>query len=416
MLVSIIITNYNYSKYLHRCIRSCLKQSLDDDKFEIILVDDKSTDNSVNLAQDYIKLPNFKLIVSKKNKGVAYCSNLGLNKAKGKYVVRVDSDDYVTKEFSNFLSYYLVENPNILGVSCDYYHVDDNEKKIKHISAKENPVSCGIMYDRKKLLRLGGYNPKFIHREEEELRVRLADKYNVHNIALPLYRYRMHKSNKTKSKNYKDEYKNKIINKKNIIKKNIISKSKFSKNITVIIPARSGSIRLKNKNIYPISGKPMLYWAINAAKNSKLVKNVYVSSENKKYLQISKNFGAKTILRPVRLSLNKVFKMQVIEHAVLEILKKTKKKPTIVVSLQANSPDITTEDIDNSIIKLIKQNKNEIISIDSNFNQNSAIRTMKYETVFQKSLSTYLGCIMTNSSDIHNKSDIKKLKKKLNEN
>ena len=149
MLVSIIITNYNYSKYLHRCIRSCLKQSLDDNKFEIILVDDNSTDNSIEIAMDYIKLPNFKLISLKKNMGVAYCSNIGIKKAKGKYVIRVDSDDYVTNEFANFLSYYLNENSNILGVSCDYYLVNDEEKKIKHISATKYPVSCGIMYNKK---------------------------------------------------------------------------------------------------------------------------------------------------------------------------------------------------------------------------------------------------------------------------
>ena len=219
MLVSIIITNYNYSKYLHRCLRSCLKQTLDDDKIEIILVDDNSTDNSIDVAKDYIKLPNFKIISMKKNMGVAYCSNIGLKNAKGKFVVRVDSDDYVTKEFTNFLSYYLIENAHILGVACDYYHIDDNEKKIKHISSKEFPVSCGIMYNKKKLLKFGGYNPKYFHREEEELRLRLGKKYIVHNLNLPLYRYRLHKNNKTKSNNYKDVYRRKIENSKKKKKK-----------------------------------------------------------------------------------------------------------------------------------------------------------------------------------------------------
>ena len=53
--VSIIITNYNYGKYLGKCIRSCINQSLDNNKYEIILVDDNSSDNSLNVAREYKK-------------------------------------------------------------------------------------------------------------------------------------------------------------------------------------------------------------------------------------------------------------------------------------------------------------------------------------------------------------------------
>ena len=77
------------------------------------------------------------------------------------------------------------------------------------------------MYNKKKLLREGLYNIKFKHREEEELRCRLGERYEIHNLSLPLYRYRMHLSNKTKSKDYLDKFKLKIIEikKKNLRKK-----------------------------------------------------------------------------------------------------------------------------------------------------------------------------------------------------
>ena len=67
MLVSIIITNYNYGKYLHRCIRSCLNQTLPVSQFEVILVDDFSNDDSDKIANEYKTLPNFKVIKNKKN-------------------------------------------------------------------------------------------------------------------------------------------------------------------------------------------------------------------------------------------------------------------------------------------------------------------------------------------------------------
>ena len=59
---------------------------------------------------------------------------------------------------------------------------------------------------KKKLLRLGGYNSKFFHREEEELRLRLDKNYVVHNLAIPLYRYRRHAQSLTTNKEQSDLY------------------------------------------------------------------------------------------------------------------------------------------------------------------------------------------------------------------
>ena len=182
MLVSIIITSCNYGKYLHRCIRSCLNQTLPSDQFEVIMIDDFSQDNTENIVEEYRSLPNFKYISNNKNRGVAFTANTAIKKAKGKYVVRVDSDDYINNEFVNILSIYLNENPDKLGVACDYYLVNENEKKIMQVSSKDKPVSCGIMYNKKKLLKEGLYNEKFKHREEEELRSRLGDKYQIHHL------------------------------------------------------------------------------------------------------------------------------------------------------------------------------------------------------------------------------------------
>ena len=66
MLVSIIITNYNYGNYLHRCIRSCLNQSMPINNFEVIVVDDSSKDNSNDIIEEYKSLPNFRYLRNKK--------------------------------------------------------------------------------------------------------------------------------------------------------------------------------------------------------------------------------------------------------------------------------------------------------------------------------------------------------------
>lgn len=417
LLVSIIITNYNYEKYVTKCIRSCIDQSLEKSKYEIIIVDDNSSDKSLDKINEYKKsFKNFFILQNKKNLGVAKSANKALKKAKGKYVVRVDSDDYVNQDFLRVLVLFLEEHKNFFSVSCDYYLVDEMERKISKINYNENPISCSIMYNRKKLLKLGGYNPRFRHREEEELRQRIKKKnYKNFNINLPMYRYLMHANNKTKSNDFKLKFKDKV-NKIHFKEryKSFKKEEKFLlNNVCVIIPARKGSKRLKNKNIKKIWGKPMLYWSILAAKRSQYVRHIFVSSESDEILNISKKYGAKVIKRPSKLSKDNIFKMSVVRHAVENM----KDKPSLVISLQANSPDVHSSDINRGIEKLIRNNLNEVISTDLNGVQNAALRIMKLEAVFQKSLSTYCGFIITDTTDIHTKTDLKLLEKnKIHEN
>lgn len=210
MEVSIIITNYNYGKYLKFCLESCFNQSFSNKKYEVILIDDCSDDNSVQIAKKYIKKKNFTLIKNKRNIGVAASSNIGILHSKGNFFVRVDSDDHIEKDFVKLLYNYLIKKPKILGVVCDYYHFDNRGNKIDLIKYKKKPISCGIMYNKKKLLNLGLYNNKFKHREEEELRKRLGKYYILDNLKIPLYNYRMHSKNKTKKKSLMESYRVKL--------------------------------------------------------------------------------------------------------------------------------------------------------------------------------------------------------------
>lgn len=409
MIASIIVTNYNYSKFLRRCLRSCLSQNIGEN-YEVILVDDKSSDNSLEIANEFKKLKNFRIISNKKNIGVARAANKAIKSSKGKYFVRVDADDFISKFFLQQLVFFIEHRNDIFGVACDYTLIDKNEKKLKRVSAKESPISCGILYNTKKFLEAGGYNKKYRHREEEEIRVRLGKKYFLEHINISLYRYRMHRENKTKSGAYLNYYRNKIIDLKNsYLLKEIKQKNFFyKKKIIAIIPARGGSKRFKNKNIANLWGKPMIYWTIRAAKKCGLINDIYVSSENRNILNISKKYGAKTILRSKILANDQTPKWDVVVDALNQIKKKS--KPDIIVCLQANSPNITCYDITNCIYALKKYNRNEIMSLDKNLMQNAAIRVVKYKYAYQKSLSTYCGGVINNAIDIHYKKDLKELK------
>ena len=193
--VSVIIPAYNQEKYVRRCLRSLLDQSLEKKFYEIIVINDGSSDKTgyvLDLFKDDIRI-----LKNEKNEGLAFSVNKGILKSRGRFVVRVDSDDYVNKEFLNTLLLFLSDNSSMDAICCDYYTVDDREKIQDRKSGIKDPIACGIMFRIEQLVELGLYDTSFLVHEETDLRHRFLKKYTIDNVPLPLYRYRRHETNKT---------------------------------------------------------------------------------------------------------------------------------------------------------------------------------------------------------------------------
>lgn len=152
MKVSVIVPVYNVEKYIERCVRSLLSQTLDG--LEIIFVDDCSPDNSVdvinnvlnNFPPHYLRsINNVRIIRHKNNKGVSAARNSGLKAATGDYVIFCDSDDWVEPTMYEKL-YQMAMNNRADIVGCDficeytnrneiYTEIDGNEDKITLLSS-----------------------------------------------------------------------------------------------------------------------------------------------------------------------------------------------------------------------------------------------------------------------------------------
>ena len=204
--ITIIIPVYNREKYISRCLRSLLNQTLDKNFFEIIVINDGSTDKTkfvLDLYKDDITILN-----NKKNLGLPKSLNKGIKYSRSTYIVRVDSDDYVNENFLKILYLFLEENRDMDAVSCDYIKVDDQENVLSREDSFQKPIACGIMFRSKDLESIGLYDEKFILHEEKDLRRRFLEKYKIFQAKLPLYRYRIHDQNITNNKKvFKSELK-----------------------------------------------------------------------------------------------------------------------------------------------------------------------------------------------------------------
>lgn len=134
MKYSIIVPVYNVENYVIRCLESLKNQTYKGD-YEVIIVDDGSTDNSKKLVEKYIKdLTNFKLY-SKKNGGLSSARNYGIKKSTGKYLLFVDSDDYLDINTLKIIEDNSEENDIIV---FDFY--EDNEKEIKEVLTSDSSI------------------------------------------------------------------------------------------------------------------------------------------------------------------------------------------------------------------------------------------------------------------------------------
>ena len=139
--ISIIVPIYNAEKYLKKCIDSLLNQTKKE--LEIILINDGSTDSSEEIIKEYKdkRIKYFK----NKNQGIGKTRNFGIEKAEGKYIMFLDSDDYLDKTACEKM-YNKVENENIDVAICDFYKEYDNGNieeiitpSFKSSSLKDNP-------------------------------------------------------------------------------------------------------------------------------------------------------------------------------------------------------------------------------------------------------------------------------------
>ena len=125
-LVSVVMPTYNRHGILPKSIESILNQTYKN--FEFIIVDDGSTDGSIDLLKAYAEAdPRIKIIQNETNKGIAYSRNRGTDAAKGKYIAIMDSDDYsLPKRLERHVKY-LEQHPDVVALNALY--IEENKKE-----------------------------------------------------------------------------------------------------------------------------------------------------------------------------------------------------------------------------------------------------------------------------------------------
>lgn len=158
-LISVIIPVYNVEKYLSKCVDSILAQSVED--FELLLIDDGSTDSSLTICNDYARKDNRIRVISKENGGVSSARNLGLDNATGEWVTFVDADDWLDERTFEKCRPYMEENEIVRFSTLDVFangkihhrrvrKAKDWDEAFRQVVGHRTVIGiCGTLYNRR---------------------------------------------------------------------------------------------------------------------------------------------------------------------------------------------------------------------------------------------------------------------------
>jgi glycosyltransferase involved in cell wall biosynthesis len=290
--ITVYIPSHNYGRFLSSAIDSVLNQSIDD--WELIVIDDASTDNTGEIMRLYEGHPQISLFRTE-GIGLPAVCNFALNKARGKYIIRLDGDDVFDENILLVLGNYLDKNEDVALVFPDYFLVDDFGKIFSHERRKRiykdnnmmdaPPNGACTLIRREILEKLGGYREDLGAQDGFDLWTRIRDEYRTDNINLPLFYYRRHGANLTTNTN-------RILSARRQIKKDAIrEKLRNSYPVTAIIPCRKNFDFIPDLWNAKIDGRSLLEKDIEVCLRSELIDKVVVACDNPDAEKIVKQFG-----------------------------------------------------------------------------------------------------------------------------
>ena len=368
-LITVYITNFNYGKFIKKAINSVLSQTFKD--YELIIIDDGSQDKSLNIINEFKNKKNIKIIYQK-NKGLVVSNNLALRLSKSKYIMRLDSDDWLDQHALEIMSNILERNDKISLVFPDYYEVNKDGEILrqvrrhdfKKVRLLDQPAhgAC-TMIRRANLIDIGGYDEEFSCQDGYYLWLKFIKRYVVRNVNLPLFYYRQHEKSLTKNN------KKIFLNRSKIISKLQINEKK--KKILAILPVRGFKLNPKSLVFNNLKNKKLIFFTIDSILNSRLIDKLVITSPDNSLLQVIKRKYKKkiiTIIRPEKFGLINTELRKTINHT-LKKLKRNNLNFDYIMHSSFRTPFITSQLIDDAINTQQLFNSDKIICVTQETHQ-----------------------------------------------
>ena len=197
---------YNGERWLRESISSMLNQSLND--FEFIIVDDGSTDSSLEIIRFYAANDSRIVVIEKENTGLAESLNIGISIAKGDWIARIDADDISEQTRLEKQLNIVKKDQNIVFVGTGCLEIDQNGTILRIINYPDRhdqlahnittgrlfPAHSSAFFKKETAISIGGYRPRIRRSEDRDMWLRLLEHGTFACVKAPLLRIRKHEN------------------------------------------------------------------------------------------------------------------------------------------------------------------------------------------------------------------------------
>ena len=360
--VTIYMPNYNYGKYLEEAVDSVKNQVFKD--WELIVIDDGSTDDSVDVLKKFANEEKI-TVIHQKNKGLNVTNNVAIRLSRGKYIVRLDADDFIDESFLLVLSSILDEKQDVGLVFSDFHHVDQSgniietirREKIKNSDQLLDMPAHGActMYRKEILMDLGTYDEEFSCQDGYEMWIKFIEEYKPYNINVPLFYYRQHSASSTKNTV-------KILDTRRAIEKKFVeARQNLDINVLGLLLVHESSIYKQNRPFVKLNDKYLIDYPLEESNSAHFLTNIAVSSSDEGL----KNYIKANFPNVIYVDRNETLRdfntnnTDIVTDAIKKIEKTTNKKYEAICLLSISTPLLKAKHIDHAV------NTMQVFDVDS---------------------------------------------------
>ena len=374
-LVTLYIPCRNYGKYLVQCINSVINQVYE--SWELIIINEGSSDNSSEIAIEYEKkFPNkIKFIDNKYPIGLQKLANKVLSMANGKYMMRLDADDWLDESAIFLMVNKLEATKNAGLVYGNYYYTNEDGKildvEFKHRLANEDiasqlpPHGACTLFRTRSLKNAGGYSEKVNAQDGWDLWYKLADRIGAVNIQVPVFYYRQHGGSMSRDNT-------RLLKARSKIFEQISDKLEgdYKPKALAVIPVKESYPDFEGVPYREINGKSILEIAIKNASKSKKIDSIIISSESVKVLEFAEKLENEGKVpshdRLLRIPNNKSKGVPIRNFMLLageKYFEINKSYPDIVVFLSLHAINRNSKHIENALNVLRITESDSVVSV-----------------------------------------------------
>lgn len=369
-LVTVYVPSHAYGHFLGQTMDSLFAQLMPE--WEAIIIDDGSEDDTAEVAERYRQRDpeRVRVVRNEEPRGLQYNANVAIDMARGKYIMRVDADDWLDESALLVMTRYLENHPDCALVYPNYFYVDHEGNYLgvehrKRIGAETQlldlPAHGACTMVRKRIMKvIGGYDEQHNAQDGHELWLKVLNSYPIGNVETPLFYYRQHPTSLSTDQT-------RILDARQKIKRTLLEsrEGEVKPRIVAIIPAKNSYSRLPNVALRDVGGKPLIDWTLHCARAAEIFDHVVVTTDDEKVAEHCAAFGndVLTMLRPAQLSDADRRLSEVLDDCVDRMEQEQGIFPDIVVTLSAHCPLRRPNYIRQAIDTLVLYHADSVMSV-----------------------------------------------------